>query len=389
MHRCGTSWFVLSGTRDGTMFYERVTFTCGGRRINSWAMLYPVAERRLYDRIVEQVARSYPHRRGQLRVGEGLGGARPPDASAKIRALPGPGREGAVPPFDEVVDQDVGYDPGTAFLDHLHHERAQIVPLRGTIPREHRPCGVSAGHAEVPEGSCVRRFSDRALRPRPAPPRRSLRMMVSGSLRRPGCPQGSSEEAACRAGTRSVAAMLSTTGTPVCLASSSGSTWISTCGPEHRPCSACSMRSQISCEAATVMLPGTTRWNSMKVTRPAARVLTSWASMAPSALLEMTLPDMARDLGRHGLVHQAAHGLGAPGAIPPTKYWRRRSPRAQGSRTCQPVTSASISPTMTPTEVATSVMRCQPSPTSAGERWARPQVRRKYDQPALRRWQRR
>jgi hypothetical protein len=53
------SWFVLSGTRQGTMFYERVTFSCGGRRINSWAMLYPVAERRVYDRIVERVARSY------------------------------------------------------------------------------------------------------------------------------------------------------------------------------------------------------------------------------------------------------------------------------------------------------------------------------------------
>lgn len=55
----GGTWFVLSGVRDGVMFYERVTFTCGGRLINSWAMLYPAAERRLYDRIVEQVARSY------------------------------------------------------------------------------------------------------------------------------------------------------------------------------------------------------------------------------------------------------------------------------------------------------------------------------------------
>src|SRR5262245_50202637 len=53
------NWFVLSGTRDGTMFYERVTFTCGGRRINSWAMLYPAAERTVYDRIVEKVARTY------------------------------------------------------------------------------------------------------------------------------------------------------------------------------------------------------------------------------------------------------------------------------------------------------------------------------------------
>lgn len=52
-------WFVLSGVRDGVMFYERVTFTCGGRLINSWAMLYPVSERKRYDRIVEAVARSY------------------------------------------------------------------------------------------------------------------------------------------------------------------------------------------------------------------------------------------------------------------------------------------------------------------------------------------
>jgi hypothetical protein len=55
----GATWFVLSGIRNGVMFYERVTFTCGGRLINSWAMLYPASERRLYDRIVEQVARSY------------------------------------------------------------------------------------------------------------------------------------------------------------------------------------------------------------------------------------------------------------------------------------------------------------------------------------------
>jgi hypothetical protein len=53
------TWFVLSGVHDGTMFYERVTFTCGGRVINSWALLYPQAERRRYDRVVEQVAQSY------------------------------------------------------------------------------------------------------------------------------------------------------------------------------------------------------------------------------------------------------------------------------------------------------------------------------------------
>lgn len=52
-------WFVLSGVRDGEMFYQRVSFTCGGKLINSWAMLYPVDERKMYDRVVEAVARSY------------------------------------------------------------------------------------------------------------------------------------------------------------------------------------------------------------------------------------------------------------------------------------------------------------------------------------------
>lgn len=61
------TWFVLSGTRDGMMFYERVTFTCRGRLINSWAILYPAGERQVYNRIVEQVARSY--RAGQSNCG--------------------------------------------------------------------------------------------------------------------------------------------------------------------------------------------------------------------------------------------------------------------------------------------------------------------------------
>jgi hypothetical protein len=52
-------WFVISGTREGMHFYERVSFTCGGRLINSWALLYPAGERRFYDRVVEAIARTY------------------------------------------------------------------------------------------------------------------------------------------------------------------------------------------------------------------------------------------------------------------------------------------------------------------------------------------
>lgn len=52
-------WFVVSGTRDGMHFYERVSFTCSGQLINSWALLYPAAQRRFYDRVVEAISRTY------------------------------------------------------------------------------------------------------------------------------------------------------------------------------------------------------------------------------------------------------------------------------------------------------------------------------------------
>ena len=52
-------WFVLSGVRNGTAFYQRVSFSCGGRKIDSWAMLFPEAQKATYEPIIEQVHRSY------------------------------------------------------------------------------------------------------------------------------------------------------------------------------------------------------------------------------------------------------------------------------------------------------------------------------------------
>jgi len=52
-------WFVLSGERDGETFYERVTFSCGGKLINSWAMLYPSNENKLYNPMLEAIAKTY------------------------------------------------------------------------------------------------------------------------------------------------------------------------------------------------------------------------------------------------------------------------------------------------------------------------------------------
>ena len=39
------NWFVLSGTLGTEMFYERVTFSCDGRALHGWKMVYPILER--------------------------------------------------------------------------------------------------------------------------------------------------------------------------------------------------------------------------------------------------------------------------------------------------------------------------------------------------------
>ena len=57
--RVGETFFVLSGVRGKDEYYERVTFSCGGRLINVWTMTYPTAEKGLYDRLVEEIARTF------------------------------------------------------------------------------------------------------------------------------------------------------------------------------------------------------------------------------------------------------------------------------------------------------------------------------------------
>jgi hypothetical protein len=57
--RLGGYWFVLSGERQGTIFYEKVIFSCGGRVINSFAMIYPAERRDVFDPIVEQVEKTF------------------------------------------------------------------------------------------------------------------------------------------------------------------------------------------------------------------------------------------------------------------------------------------------------------------------------------------
>jgi len=65
-------WFVLSGTRGDTVFYERVDFSCNTKAIHGWQMIYPSSERTLYDLVVDEIQRNYAHvGRGGTRCGGG------------------------------------------------------------------------------------------------------------------------------------------------------------------------------------------------------------------------------------------------------------------------------------------------------------------------------
>lgn len=55
----GAGWTVLSGTRGDMMIYEKVILSCSGQVINSFALVYPIAERGLYDPIVEAIEDSF------------------------------------------------------------------------------------------------------------------------------------------------------------------------------------------------------------------------------------------------------------------------------------------------------------------------------------------
>jgi hypothetical protein len=57
--RVSSNWFALSGEGNGRTFYEKVIFSCNGRLINSFAMIYPTAESGLFDRVVEGIEKSF------------------------------------------------------------------------------------------------------------------------------------------------------------------------------------------------------------------------------------------------------------------------------------------------------------------------------------------
>ena len=69
--RRGASWFVISGDDGRDVFYEKVMFSCGGRLINSFSLLYPTEGKLRFDPIVERIENTF--RPGQCDGGYAAG----------------------------------------------------------------------------------------------------------------------------------------------------------------------------------------------------------------------------------------------------------------------------------------------------------------------------
>ena len=55
----GRSWFVLSGYRGNAIYYEKVMFSCADRIVSVFAITYPIAQRDLYDPVVERMENAF------------------------------------------------------------------------------------------------------------------------------------------------------------------------------------------------------------------------------------------------------------------------------------------------------------------------------------------
>lgn len=121
--RRGDTWFVASGEGGGRTFYEKVMFTCGGRLINSFAMLYANDQRSTFDPIVERIENTF-------RPAAHCESHTPPRATqkqAKVRTAIAPRRAG--PNLRT-------HGPRSALADRIAKERGRdvIVIMRRTGP---------------------------------------------------------------------------------------------------------------------------------------------------------------------------------------------------------------------------------------------------------------
>ena len=134
----GNTWFVLSGEGDGKIFYEKVVFSCGGRLINSFALIYPAAERQTFDPIVERVEDTF--RAGTTGCQQGV--ALPPEKRLARKKVAPRIRESRTSRSKQSRTSRASKSlttrrpPRAAFADRIARSRGQdvLVVLRRTGP---------------------------------------------------------------------------------------------------------------------------------------------------------------------------------------------------------------------------------------------------------------
>ncbi len=62
-NRVTETWYVVSGTQGASTFYERVQFSCNGRRLDIWSVTYPSVEGKVFEPMIDEMARRF---RGNL-----------------------------------------------------------------------------------------------------------------------------------------------------------------------------------------------------------------------------------------------------------------------------------------------------------------------------------
>jgi hypothetical protein len=67
----GQSWFVLSGVRGSSIYYQKIMFVCGGRVINAFALTYPEERKRAYDAIVTTIEKNFHQVSGPACLAQG------------------------------------------------------------------------------------------------------------------------------------------------------------------------------------------------------------------------------------------------------------------------------------------------------------------------------
>src|SRR5690606_22587377 len=61
----GANWFVISGARGDTIYYDKVLLSCKGDIVNALTLEYPAVEKQRYGALVGRIEKAFKPGRGE------------------------------------------------------------------------------------------------------------------------------------------------------------------------------------------------------------------------------------------------------------------------------------------------------------------------------------